>query len=413
MGFLRRIENGLEGVFEGGIGRTFRSHVQPVELARKLAKEMDDHRTISVSQVYVPNVYSLYLAPTDREQFATYEASLRTELASYLGEHARREGYTVPGRIRVLIESAEELPLGSFGISVAMQEAPRARPAAKPRPNGRPTREGELPAEFMVGTDESSFAEDAPPVAPVAAVARRRPPEPDPAPSDVDASLEDSLAGHPAIEDPEASADYEPVEAAAVAAVEAEPAAAEAADPEADAEPDVAPDVAPPVDPEAGTELALPSVPDPLPEPDPLPDPDPGPPPIPDPVPPIPEPLPESRRPQAAPAPETMVLSQHEAGARDLVREEWALTWPGGRFAIERRAIVLGRSRDCDVVLADTNVSRRHAELVRHGGGFVLRDLDSTNGSLVNGRRVREAPVTAGDVLTLGTTTLRLERKRT
>ena len=183
------------------------------------------------------------------------------------------------------------------------------------------------------------------------------------------------------------------MEAAAVAAVEAEPAAAEAADPEADAEPDVAPDVAPPVDPEAGTELALPSVPDPLPEPDPLPDPDPGPPPIPDPIPPIPEPLPESRRPQAAPAPDTMVLSQHEAGARDLVREEWALTWPGGRFAIERRAIVLGRSRDCDVVLADTNVSRRHAELVRHGGGFVLRDLDSTNGSLVNGRRVREAAV--------------------
>jgi hypothetical protein len=127
----------------------------------------------------------------------------------------------------------------------------------------------------------------------------------------------------------------------------------------------------------------------------------------------MPDPVPASRRPKPAPAPDTVVLSQHEAGARDLVREEWALTWPGGRFAIERRAIVLGRSRDCDVVLADTNVSRRHAELVRHGGGFVLRDLDSTNGCLVNGRRVREAPVTAGDVLTLGTTTLRLERKRT
>src|SRR5690606_13214411 len=111
---------------------------------------------------------------------------------------------------------------------------------------------------------------------------------------------------------------------------------------------------------------------------------------------------PVRRRPQTSPSRETVVLSQHEAGARDLVREEWALTWPGGRFIIERRSIVLGRSRDCDVVLADTNVSRRHAELVRHGGGFVLRDLDSTNGSLVNGRRVREAPVTAGDVLTLG-----------
>ena len=157
---------------------------------------MDDHRTISVSQVYVPNVYTLYLAPADRGQFATYEASLRTELASYLAEHARREGYTVPGRIRVLIESAEELPLGSFGISVAMQEAPRAAPGRQRRaPTDAATREAELPAEFMVGTDESSFAEDAPPVAPVAAVARRRRRSPTPAPSDVDASIEDSLAG--------------------------------------------------------------------------------------------------------------------------------------------------------------------------------------------------------------------------
>ncbi len=69
MGFLRRIENRLEGVFEGGIGRTFRSHVQPVELARKLTKEMDDNKVISVQQVYVPNAYTVFLAPDDREQF--------------------------------------------------------------------------------------------------------------------------------------------------------------------------------------------------------------------------------------------------------------------------------------------------------------------------------------------------------
>ena len=330
MGFLRRIENGLEGVFEGGIGRTFRSHVQPVELARKLAKEMDDHRTISVSQVYVPNVYTLYLAPTDREPFATYEASLRTELASYLGEHARREGYTVPGRIRVLIESAEELPLGSFGISVAMQEAPRARPAAKPRPNGRPTREGELPAEFMVGTDESSFAEDAPPVAPVAAAARRRAAGARPravggrrldrgtaggAPGDRGSRGVGGLSPWRPQPSPRSRQSRPPAQRPRTGGGR---------------EPDVAPDVAPPVNPEAGTELALPSVPNPLPEPDPLPDPHTGPPPI-RPRPHDPEPLP-SRPPPAAPAPDTMVLSQHEAGARDLVREEWALTWPGGRL---------------------------------------------------------------------------------
>ena len=67
--------------------------MQPVELARKLAKEMDDHRTISIHRVYVPNTYTVYLNPADREQFAAYETQMCNELAEYLIEHARREGY--------------------------------------------------------------------------------------------------------------------------------------------------------------------------------------------------------------------------------------------------------------------------------------------------------------------------------
>src|SRR5207253_2303083 len=55
MSFLRSIEQRVEGLIEGAFGRAFRTHVQPVELARKLTKEMDDHRTVSVSKVYVPN----------------------------------------------------------------------------------------------------------------------------------------------------------------------------------------------------------------------------------------------------------------------------------------------------------------------------------------------------------------------
>ena len=89
MSILRSIEQKIEGLFEGMFGRAFRTHVQPVELARKLAKEMDEHRTISVSRVYVPNEYSVYLSETDREQFAGYEGSLIGELQDYLVEHAR------------------------------------------------------------------------------------------------------------------------------------------------------------------------------------------------------------------------------------------------------------------------------------------------------------------------------------
>ena len=69
LGLFRGIENRIESLFEGVFGRAFRSHVQPVELARKLAKEMDDHKTVSVSRVYVPNEYVLYLSQRDRAQF--------------------------------------------------------------------------------------------------------------------------------------------------------------------------------------------------------------------------------------------------------------------------------------------------------------------------------------------------------
>src|SRR3982751_1942069 len=95
MSVLRTIESKLESLFEGIFGRAFRTNVQPVELARKLVKEMDDHRTVSVSRVYVPNEYTVYLSPPDREQFESYESSLKGELQDYLAEHARREQYAL------------------------------------------------------------------------------------------------------------------------------------------------------------------------------------------------------------------------------------------------------------------------------------------------------------------------------
>src|SRR5918996_4408392 len=107
--FLRGIEHRIESVVEGLFGRAFRSHVQPVELARKLAKEMDDHKSVSVSRVYVPNEYVLYLSPSDREQYTAYEDSLLTELADYLAEHARREGYALLSTPRVTLEEDDDL----------------------------------------------------------------------------------------------------------------------------------------------------------------------------------------------------------------------------------------------------------------------------------------------------------------
>jgi hypothetical protein len=135
MSVLRAIESRIEGLFEGVFGRAFRTHVQPVELARKLAKEMDEHRSVSVSRVYVPNEYTLYLSPADRSQFAAYEGSLVGELQEYLGEHARREGYALLGPPRVLLETDADLAVGEFGIATRLtqpDDAPAAPPARLP-----------------------------------------------------------------------------------------------------------------------------------------------------------------------------------------------------------------------------------------------------------------------------------------
>jgi hypothetical protein len=122
MSVLRAIETRIEGLFEGVFGRAFRTHVQPVELARKLAKEMDEHRSVSVSRVYVPNEYTVFLSPGDRAQFTAYEGSLVGELQEYLVEHARREGYAMLTQPRVLLETDPDLALGEFGIATRVAQ---------------------------------------------------------------------------------------------------------------------------------------------------------------------------------------------------------------------------------------------------------------------------------------------------
>ncbi len=129
MSVLRSIEHRIESIVEGVFGRAFRTHVQPVELARKLAKEMDEAKSVSVSRVYVPNEYTLYLCPGDRDQFSSYEDSLLTELSDYLSEHARREGYALLSTPQVLIEEDDDLSVGEFGIATRMvqPEQPHGR----------------------------------------------------------------------------------------------------------------------------------------------------------------------------------------------------------------------------------------------------------------------------------------------
>lgn len=243
MSVFRNLEARLEGLVQGVFSRAFSSEVQPIEIARKLAKEMDSHRTASVARVYVPNEYTVYLSPADHEKLEGYEGSLAQELSAYLLEHARDRGYELMTRPEIRFNTDDRLRLGEFGIQARMVKAP--------------VREGEEPSQAEEGR---TMVYKVPPV-------------------------------------------------------------------------------------EAG-----------------------------------------------APEPTVPV-------ARGVIDVE------GRRLALEADPSTLGRSDDCDIVLGDPNVSRRHAELRMQGGEWHVVDLGSTNGVKVNGRAVSSARLRDGDRITLGTST--------
>src|ERR687894_1672480 len=250
MSVLRNLEAKLGGIVEGAFGRAFKTSVQPVELAHKLAKEMEENQMVSVSRVYVPNHYRVFLSPRDRDQFASYEPALRKELSDYLLEHSRQERFALTSRPQIEFHTDDRLELGEFGIQ----------------------------AQLLGGPEEDDAL-------------------PEPAPSAGD-------FGHTMVYSPDREA--RPLEPA-------------------------------------------------------------------------------------------------------FDRSQALLVAEGRRNVLSGERVLVGRSRECDVVMADPNVSRRHIELRRGARGWAAVDLGSTNGMKVNGRRVGHAELSPGDRITIGVTDLTFE----
>ncbi len=139
MNLLKSVENTIANLVEGAFGRVFRAEVRPMELARKLAREMDAHRTVSVSRVYVPNEYSVWLSPEDRERYAGVEDEVIEELCAYLLEHARREELILASHPLIVFHTDEQLARGEFGIQARLvrpdgQGEGQASPPPPPAP---------------------------------------------------------------------------------------------------------------------------------------------------------------------------------------------------------------------------------------------------------------------------------------
>ena len=132
-GLERRLENMVEGV-----SRRSRNSIRPIELGRRLIREMDDHRSVDVKgQRIVPNDFTVLLSPDDHAGFADIEDALRTELVEACREYAREEGYHFMGPVTVDLRVDNSLKTGRFGIASALKQAePGKRPGTVVMPSG-------------------------------------------------------------------------------------------------------------------------------------------------------------------------------------------------------------------------------------------------------------------------------------
>ena len=74
----------------------------------------------------------------------------------------------------------------------------------------------------------------------------------------------------------------------------------------------------------------------------------------------------------------------------------------GAQFRIKGSSVRFGRSADSDIVVTDSSASRNHAELVRVNDSFVIKDLNSSNGVFVNGKKIKEHYLASGDIFSIG-----------
>ena len=142
MGVLQRFERRLEGMVEGAFARAFKSELQPVEVASAVQREMDDRAAIvAQGRTLVPNDFVVEIAETDYDRLEVYADSLGVELATLAREHAREQGYSFVGPVRMRFEGVPDLTTGTFrirsGVIRGHHRGGRRDPPARQRPAPR------------------------------------------------------------------------------------------------------------------------------------------------------------------------------------------------------------------------------------------------------------------------------------
>jgi hypothetical protein len=354
------IERFFERLFERPAARLFHTPVQPIQMQRKLERAMDTGRVFSSDRTYVPVRYRVRLNPEDVQAFADSRAEIETELADALHARARSRGYRLLARPTVRIEASSRTAVAD--IDVMAEEIDQARLDAL---TGRP--EGAGPRGTGV-YGSVHIAPSLPPSSP-------RPMAPIPAPpAPLDVAGFDAMSyGVDGLDYPAALPAARPAAPAAPAALPPAP-AAPAALPAAE--------YAAPEHPGQG--YALPQFA-------------------------APEPISDAAEIAPSMADPTVAFAYAQppaALARIEVRTHGLLV---GTYEFRSGAARVGRASSNEIPLTDDRVSRHHGQVSSRQGTLVYTDLGSTNGSFVNGTRVREIVLGSGDVVRLGNSTLTIQ----
>ncbi len=120
---LQQFERRLERLVEGAFAKAFRSGLQPVEIGRRLTREMDLQRTVAPRGTLTPNHFTVVVGTADRERFAPIEAELVSELVAVAREHARDENYVFLGPVDVEMTTDADLSPGIVLVSGSMHAA--------------------------------------------------------------------------------------------------------------------------------------------------------------------------------------------------------------------------------------------------------------------------------------------------
>ena len=124
LSILNDFERRLEGAIEGIFAKAFRTGLHPVELATRILKEMEAHKTVGVRNVWVPNQFVFHISEADDERFRDTRTALRRELETVVRDGARERGWGLVGPAEVEFEVDPDLRQGDFSCEATLVEGP-------------------------------------------------------------------------------------------------------------------------------------------------------------------------------------------------------------------------------------------------------------------------------------------------